>query len=87
MLMHIDPQFVACREVQRFLYDYVERELDERLLMAFDSHLLGCEGCQRIAYSYRKSTEAVRTHLAVNVALPVDLKARLVKELTQLTLS
>lgn len=82
MLMHIDPNYVGCRELKQFLYDYSERELDERLLMAFDNHLLACEKCQDMVYGYQKSNETVKRHLAREIKLPADLKELLVRELT-----
>jgi len=85
MLMHIDPGNINCREVSEFLYDYAERTLDERVLMAFDNHLLACEQCQAMVESYLRSNEAVKQHMAGPIQLPSELKERLVRDLTDQT--
>lgn len=81
MLLHIDPKYVGCREVEQFLYDYAERELDHRLLLALDNHLLGCQRCAGLVYSYQRSNETVRRHVPRAVPLPSELRQALVHEL------
>ena len=81
MLMHIDPRHIGCREVERFLFDYVERTLDMRLLMAFDSHAVGCQHCRQMVDSYRQSNETVRRHISKVIKIPNDFRERLVESL------
>lgn len=81
MLMHIDPKYVGCREVERFLYDYSERALDQRLLMALDSHTLTCRRCQETTESYKKSNDTVKKHITKDIKIPPGFKEKLRKAL------
>ena len=80
MIIHIDPSDITCEHIRRFLYDYVERELDARLLMAMDNHVLACDDCREMVESYRNSVEAVRRSLA-QASLPPELKEDLLQAL------
>jgi hypothetical protein len=81
MLMHLDPNRVGCSDLDQFLYEYSERELDPRVLMAFDQHLLGCQHCRRTLESYRASNETVKKHLTRDIRLPREFKDSLLRTL------
>ncbi len=85
MLIHFDPADIGCGHIRQFLYEYVERELDARLLMAMDNHILSCSECRELADSYRLSVEAARRHLqqaGEARKIPAEFKQELVRTLT-----
>ncbi len=84
MIVHFDPSNVSCDHVRRFLYEYVERELDARLLMAMDNHVLACRECQTLVESYQQSVEAARDHIRKSEKIPSNLKDDLLRTLTDM---
>jgi hypothetical protein len=83
MIIHFDPADVSCPHVRRFLYDYAERGLDSRLLMAMDNHVLACPECRDLVETYRLSIEAARRTLASSEAIPPKVRSELVRRLGQ----
>ena len=80
--MNVDPSYFGCREMNTFLYDYVERELDERILIALDNHMLVCKECEKLTVSYQNSVETARTHIPRDVKIPEELKTELIEILS-----
>lgn len=83
MIIHFDPADVACTHVRRFLFDFVERDLDSRLLMAMDNHVLACAECRNLVETYRLSIEATRQSLAPAVAIPPETKSQILRRLSR----
>ena len=82
-MMHVNPSSFNCSEVERFLYEYVERELDADILIALDTHIISCPDCQKLTDSYREAKETPREHLMQPVAIPCDIKFEIVESLSQ----
>jgi hypothetical protein len=81
--MNVDPNHFSCRELKRFLYEYVERDLDEKLLIALDNHCLVCSECESLKDSYEESNKTVYEHITRDrITIPTDLKDSLVEALT-----
>ena len=78
-MINANPQYFGCPELETFLYDYVERELDQHVLIAFDNHILVCRDCERMTDSYRSSVETARTHIAREVHIPEKLKTEIIE--------
>ncbi len=83
MIVHFDPSNISCDHVRRFLYDYVERELDARLMMAMDNHVLACSECQEMVESYERSVETTRKHLSKSTKIPEGFKDDLLKKMSR----
>jgi anti-sigma factor RsiW len=49
-----------CREMFERLSEYIDGELDARLLECFDEHLQDCEPCQAFIATLRKTVELCR---------------------------
>ena len=49
-----------CREMFERLSEYMDGELDARLLECFDEHLQDCEPCQAFIDTLRKTVELCR---------------------------
>ncbi len=81
MLWHFEQGQIRCQDVQRFLYEYTERELDARVLFAFDQHLLSCPACRQTTASYHKTRDTVRRHITREVRIPHDLRQKLLASL------
>jgi len=81
--MHVNPSSFDCSEVKRFLYEYVERELDANILIALDTHVISCPDCQKLTDSYREAKETPREHLKQPVVIPRDVKFEIVESLSQ----
>lgn len=86
MKMTADPRYYGCQEVKRFLYEYVERDLDDKVLLAFDTHLMGCSECEQLRRSYEESNKTVQEHITKHhIQIPDELKSSLVDVLTGTT--
>lgn len=51
---------LKCREMFERLSEYIDGELDAKLLECFDEHLRGCEPCQAFIATLRKTVELCR---------------------------
>jgi hypothetical protein len=49
-----------CREMFERLSEYIDAELDARLLECFDEHMRDCEPCQAFIATLRKTVELCR---------------------------
>ena len=82
-MMHVNPSSFNCPEVERFLYEYVECELDAKILIALDTHIIACPDCQKLTDSYREAKETPREHLMKPIVIPSDVKFKIVESLSQ----
>ena len=81
MIIHFDPANVSCNTIEKFLYEYVERELDARLLMAIDNHVLGCDKCRHQIDSYELTVRTGRYHIYESISLPGHFHDDLIKNI------
>ena len=70
---------LTCREVVRFLVDYLAGDLatDERT--AFEGHLVACAECVAYLRSYRATVRAARAICQDDDELPADVPDGLVR--------
>jgi len=71
-----------CSEIQEFLSDYLDNELESTVRVDFDLHIGDCEPCRRFLDTTRRCV-----HLYQNLEyddIPVELKDRLKSFLAQL---
>jgi len=81
MLLHLWPEGVTCADFEQSLYAFSERELDARVLLAYDQHLLGCAACRQLFAGYRGSNEVVKRHMTREIRLPREFGEALVRTL------
>ena len=55
--MTINHDHKTCRELLKSLSDYVDGTLDESLCVEIDKHMAGCERCQVVVDTLRKTVE------------------------------
>ncbi|MCJ8330564.1 MAG: zf-HC2 domain-containing protein [Lentisphaeria bacterium] len=85
MIIHIDPSSVSCDHIKQFMFDFIERELDGRLLMAMDNHVLSCEECQVMVKNYELSVDTGRKKISKTIKLPEGFKNEILKSLQDFT--
>ncbi len=66
-----------CREVLENLCDYVDDELDDELRRTMESHLRGCDVCERFGGEYAATVGQLRTALSSSPPLAEELQERL----------
>jgi len=66
---------VVCKEVLRRLCDYLDGNLDPRLVVELSRHLDHCEDCHIVVDTTRKTIEVYCK--SEPMALPADVKERL----------
>ena len=49
----------SCEKVNRFIIDYLEREVDEETRVQFEAHLQECPNCGVFLEQYRSTLDAV----------------------------
>lgn len=82
--MSLDPRQFRCREMNQYLFDYVERTLDERMLIALDNHLLVCSECEQLKESYQRTTQTARMHITQEMPrLSTAMRDRLLNTLNK----
>lgn len=69
-----------CRHLLSSLSDYVDGELEAQLCAELERHLQGCENCQIVVDSLRKTIYLYRT-TAAEIAMPQDVRQRLYSRL------
>jgi len=69
-----------CRELLTSLSDYVDGELDEELCARIERHMEGCERCQIVVDTLRKTVYLYQED-ADDAALPTDVRQRLFRSL------
>ncbi|HAR66917.1 MAG TPA: hypothetical protein DCR55_11980 [Lentisphaeria bacterium] len=81
----VDPRHYGCREVRQFLYDYTERGLGARVLLAMDNHLMDCQTCRDLAASYERTTQAAKLHIReAQPRMPDSLRNQLARRLNNI---
>jgi hypothetical protein len=78
----MDSLKYSCQEMDELLYDYIERDLDDMILIALDAHVLTCPSCEATVKSYQEATKTAKQLINMdNIKLPDDLKSQLLKTL------
>lgn len=67
---------LSCRQVNQFIVDYLEGDMDERTRIQFESHLHNCPNCTKFLDQYRETVYLV--HDSDDVELPPELVDRTV---------
>jgi len=52
-------QAASCKQVDKFLQDYLEGRLDEKTKLRFDEHIEMCKGCQEYLKQFRETLDAL----------------------------
>ena len=55
----MSPRDVACRELVELVTEYLERALPPDEVLAVETHLAGCEGCERYLDQTRATIHAL----------------------------
>ena len=66
----------ACRELLKSLSEYVDGALDETLCAEVEKHMAGCDRCQVVVDTLRKTVELYHT-LSPAPAVPDEVRVRL----------
>jgi anti-sigma factor (TIGR02949 family) len=69
-----------CRHLLESLSDYIDGDLGDELCTELERHLVGCEDCQIVIDTLRKTITLYR-ETAAPPAVPVDVRERLYKRL------
>lgn len=70
---------MTCRELDRFLMDYVAGELPDATRAAFESHLGECPACVRYLDAYRTTLRMERDLAAAGDEIPAAVPEDLVQ--------
>jgi anti-sigma factor RsiW len=73
---HHDHDHKMCHELLKSLSDYVDGTLDESLCAEIDKHMAGCERCQVVIDTLRKTVELYHETPPAQ-PLPDDMRQRL----------
>jgi anti-sigma factor RsiW len=63
----IDPHHLACRDAVELVSDYLEGALPPAELLAFEEHLVLCEGCATHLSNLRRVRRATRRIAATDL--------------------
>jgi anti-sigma factor (TIGR02949 family) len=74
---------MRCDDVQRSVHPYLDGELLEADVVAFDAHVGGCSSCRRLLDDEARFKATLRAHLRPAPAAPAELKARVLAGLDQ----
>jgi anti-sigma factor RsiW len=66
-----------CQDLLGSLSEYVDGTLRAELCSMLESHLEGCERCQVVVNTLRKTIEIYHANGEMAVELPTDIRARL----------
>lgn len=69
-----------CRHLLGSLSDYVDGELEQQLCAELEKHLQGCDDCQIVVDSLRKTISLYRS-TAAEAEIPRDVRQRLYRRL------
>lgn len=50
----------TCEQVNQFIIDYLEREMDEKTRTQFEAHLQNCPNCAVFLEQYRSTVDIVK---------------------------
>jgi predicted anti-sigma-YlaC factor YlaD len=67
---------MTCREATEFLFDYLEGNLAEAVIVEFEIHIKKCGWCADYIASYRKTVTLTRTlgsEQPAEIAVPEEL--------------
>ncbi len=71
----------ACHHLLDSLSDFVDGDLKEELCQEIQQHLEGCEDCQVVVDTLRKTIYLVRANAAEPIEIPTDVRERLFRRL------
>ncbi len=83
MRMHVNPEHIGCDTIRKFLFDYVERDLDPRVLMAMDNHTLACAKCHDLVEGYKLSIESARIRMKRDEHMPDQFRLEILRTLKE----
>ena len=66
-----------CRHLLGSLSDYVDGDLADEICAEIERHMAGCERCQVVVDTLRKTVELYRTTAEEPATLPTDVRQRL----------
>lgn len=70
----VRPRPLSCEEVNRFIMDFLDGEVDERTEVRFEAHLRNCPNCEAFLDQYRNTVHLVKDR--DNVQIPDELVRR-----------
>ncbi len=56
----VRPKPLSCQQVNQFILDYLDGEMDDPTRIAFEAHLQNCPNCRLFVDQYRETTRLVR---------------------------
>ena len=56
----VRPKPLSCQQVNQFILDYLEGEMDEPTRVAFQAHLQNCPNCGSFLEQYRTTARLVK---------------------------
>lgn len=74
---------MRCDDVQRSVHPYLDGELIENDVVAFDAHVDGCAGCRRLVDDEARFKATLRAHLRPVPSAPSELRERIFAGLDQ----
>ncbi len=72
---------INCETLLGSLSDYIDGELGAELCREIEKHLAGCENCQVVLNTTRRTIDLVRSPAGAAEDLPEAVRARLFKSL------
>lgn len=63
----IRPKPLSCQQVNQFILDYLEGEMDEPTRVAFEAHLQNCPNCGSFLDQYRATTRLVQDAAEIDI--------------------
>lgn len=73
----IRPKPLSCQQVNQFILDYLEGDMDDQTRVAFESHLQNCPNCAAFLDQYRSTTRLVRE--AEEIEVPPEVVDRTIE--------
>jgi anti-sigma factor (TIGR02949 family) len=74
---------MRCDDVQRSVHPYLDGELIENDVVAFDAHVQGCAACRHLVEDEARFKATLRAHLRPTPAAPAELRTRVLAGLDQ----
>ena len=56
----VRPRPLSCQEVNRFIVDYLDGDLDDQTRLTFESHLRNCPSCGSFLDQYRATAQLIQ---------------------------